>query len=92
MDAVMEAVLVNWVPARATLLLIVPVRVIIPPAPPARLLTVQRKFGPPLVWVMRTPLPTVLLVTPVIVTLSGTLSVMTTPMATPGRVLVKRNV
>jgi hypothetical protein len=47
-------------------LLTVPVSVITPPDQAARSLTAQAKFGPPLVSVMRTPPPTVLLVTSLI--------------------------
>ena len=45
--AAIVAVLVKLVPATAKLLLTVPVSVITPPDPAARLLTAQRKFGPP---------------------------------------------
>ena len=86
------AVALIGVPIKAALGLIVPVKVITPPAPTARSLTVQAKFGPALVWVMRTPLPTVLLVTRLMVTLTGMLSRSTTPLALLGPVLVKGSV
>ena len=51
--------------------------------------TVQAKLGPPLVWAMTTPLPSVLLVTLVMVTLRGTLSLTAALRPKRGPLLVK---
>jgi hypothetical protein len=86
--AVMVAVLVICVPISALLSLTTAVMVMTPPSPTARSLTAQAKSGAPLVWVMATPLPTVLLVMPLTVMLTGTLSLITTCSATPGPALL----